>query len=610
MTGKLRDVRNVAIIAHVDHGKTTLVDSMLKQSGQLKVKDEATERILDSNDLERERGITILAKNTSVEYAKTRINILDTPGHHDFGGEVERMLIMADGVLLLVDAAEGPLPQTRFVLEKALALGLQSIVVVNKIDRKDARPEEVLDQIYDLFIDLDAGDKGIEFPVLFTDGRKGVAHRELGDESNDLRPLFETILSTVKAPKDKQDEPLLLHANNIGWDDYVGRLIIGRVLSGTIRTGQHVYVIGEDGVPVDGKIMRLYEADGLSRREIESAVSGDIISVAGIDQVSIGDTVTHSPDTKPLPRITVDEPTLTMNFLTNTGPFSGEDGKYVTSRNLRERLMREARTNVAIRVEETDSPDAFRVVGRGELQFGILVETMRREGYELMISCPEVVTKEIDGVVHEPMERLLIDCDKASLGAVTELLGPRKAKLTDMLPGDKRVRVTYTIPTRGLIGFHSDFLTETRGTGVMNTSFEGWTVWEGPIAGRRTGALVADRKGKATPYALFHIQPRGILLIESGTRVYEGMIIGETPNGREIDVNVTREKKMTNIRAAAKDENVILSTPKQLSLEQSIEFIDNDELVEVTPNHIRLRKRILAANHRHRQRYGKSAKES
>ncbi len=599
------DVRNVAVIAHVDHGKTTLVDAMLRQSGLLRKTDEEADRVLDSNDLERERGITILAKNTAVDYLGTRINILDTPGHHDFGGEVERMLVMADGVLLLVDAAEGPLPQTRFVLGKALDLGLAPIVAINKIDRKDARCADVLDEIYGLFIDLGGDEADIDFPILYTDGRRGIAHRELGDDSTDLQSLFETILEKVPAPLDRTEEPLTMHANNLGWDDYVGRLIIGRVLSGRIRAGQQVTVHGEGGTVCSSRVMRLYAAKGLTRIEVEQARAGDIISVAGIEKVAIGDTLSDSPETVPLPRISVDQPTLAMSFGVNTGPFAGENGTYVTSRKLRERLLREARMNVALEVEETDSGEVFRVVGRGELQLAVLAETMRREGFELALSRPEVVTREIDGQLHEPVERVYIDCMMETLGAISELLGPRKAKMADMVAGETRARLEYTIPTRGLIGFHSEFLTETRGTGIINTAFEGWIPWQGPIPGRRTGALVADRQGKATPYAIYHLQPRGIMFIEPGTRVYEGMVIGETPSSRNIDVNVTREKKLTNIRAAAKDENVILSRPKKMTLEAWIEFIDDDELIEVTPTHLRVRKRILSAIGRHKKAHTK-----
>jgi GTP-binding protein len=594
VTARREDIRNIAIIAHVDHGKTTLVDGMLRQSGVFRENAALIERVLDSNDLERERGITIMAKNASVTYHGVKINILDTPGHSDFGGEVERTLPMADGVMLLVDAAEGPLPQTRFVLQKALAMGLPAIVAINKIDRKDARPEEVLDEVYDLFIELGAGDAQIDFPVLYTVSRDGVAHVDLGDGSRDLRPLFEAILARVPPPDDLRDEPLALHVNNLGYDDYVGRLAIGRIRSGTIRAGGNVLLLGDGETSKAGRIMRLYAFDGLARVECKEAFSGDIVAVAGLEDAFIGDTIGSPESPRRLPRIRVDEPTLAMYFSVNTSPFAGEDGEWVTSRKVRERLLKEAMTNVAIRVDETGSTDSFRVVGRGELQLSILVETMRREGYELALSRPEVVIRQIDGQPHEPMELLVVDCAQDHVGLVSERLGPRKAKLLDMKPEGSRMCITYRIPTRGLIGFHSEFLTETRGTGIMNTLFDGWIPWQGPIQARRTGALVADRTGGATPYALFHLQPRGALFIGPGTRVYEGMVIGECARGNDIDVNVTREKKLTNIRAANRDENVILTPPRLLTLEQAIEFIAEDELIEVTPKHVRLRKKDLS----------------
>jgi len=593
LTSRREDIRNIAIIAHVDHGKTTLVDGMLRQSGVFRENAVLVERVLDNIDLERERGITIMAKNASVTYRGVKINILDTPGHADFGGEVERTLPMADGVLLLVDAAEGPLPQTRFVLAKALAMGLPAIVAVNKIDRKDARPEEVLSAIYDLFIELGAGDDQIAFPVLYTVSRDGVAHAKLGDASQDLRPLFEAILERVPPPEDLRDGPLALHVNNLGYDDYLGRLAIGRIRSGTIRSGENVLLMGEGESSQPGRIMRLYAFDGLARVECDQACSGDIVAVAGLADAFIGDTIASPENPQRLPRIRVDEPTLAMTFGVNTAPFSGEDGEFVTSRKVRERLLKEAMANVAIRVEETGATDAFRVVGRGELQLSILVETMRREGYELSLSRPEVVVREIDGKPHEPMELLLIDCLQEHVGLVSERLGPRKARLLNMEPQGEHMRITYRIPTRGLIGFLSEFLNETRGTGVMNTLFDGWIPWQGPIASRRTGALVADREGPATPYALFHLQPRGTLFILPGTRVYRGMIIGECARPDDIDVNVTREKKLTNIRAANRDENVILTPAKLLTLEQAIAFIAEDEIVEVTPRHIRLRKKDI-----------------
>ncbi|MDJ0766935.1 MAG: translational GTPase TypA [Myxococcota bacterium] len=606
MEGKEQDVeqrrreniRNVAVIAHVDHGKTTLVDGMLRQSGLLSRYAGDADRVLDSFDLERERGITILAKNTAVDYKNYKINILDTPGHHDFGGEVERTLVMADGVLLLVDAAEGPLPQTRFVLQKALTLNLPVIVAINKIDRKDARCEEVLNAVYDLFIDLEATEAQIDFPVLYTNGKGGTATTSLEEPATDLTALFETLISAVPGPLDRSAEPLQFHVTNLAWDEYVGRVSIGRVHSGFLAVGSQVYAIDDQNQRHPARILRIYHPKGLIREEVSRAQSGDIISLAGIDQVNIGDTIVDDPQTPALERIRVDEPTVAMQFCVNNGPFAGKEGKWVTSRKIRERLFKESMANVAIRVEETQNADIFRVIGRGELQLGILVETMRREGYELMLSRPEVVTREIDGQRHEPVELLQVDCAVDTMGPLSELIGPRKGILLEMEQSSSRVRVVYRIPTRGLIGLHSDLLTETRGTAVANTSFDGWIPWQGPIPTRSHAALVADRMGKATPYAIFHLQPRGMLFIEPGIQVYEGMVIGQTPRSRDIDVNVTREKKLTNIRAAAKDENVILAKPRKLSLEQAIEFINNDEFVEVTPQSIRMRKKVLQANRR------------
>lgn len=593
-----KDIRNIAVIAHVDHGKTTLVDAMLRQSGLLDEKNGQLDRVLDSNDLERERGITILAKNTSLRYGNVRINILDTPGHHDFGGEVERMLTMADAVLLLVDAAEGPLAQTRFVLQKALEMRLPPIVVINKIDRRDAEPGRVLNEIYDLFIDLGADEALLDFPVIYTNGRAGIAHREPGDGSTNLIPLFEAILEHAPPPPDLRDGVLQLHVNNIGWDDYVGRLVLGRIHSGRITAGQTVYLHAGNGQPKPFRVMRLYGFSGLERIEIETARSGDIISLAGIDEAGIGDTITDAPDTPPLPRINVDEPTMAMNFCVNDSPFAGREGRYVTSRNLRERLFREARANVAIRVEETASPDAFRVMGRGELQLGILVETMRREGYELMLSRPEVVTRRDGGKLMEPLEHLTVDCPVDMVGVVSERLGARRGRLMEMSPAGDRMRLVFEIPTRGIIGFQGELLTETRGTGIMHARFSGWIPWQGPIPGRRSGALVADREGKTTPYALFHLQPRGTLFVPPQFRVYEGMVVGEHIRENDLDVNVCREKKLTNIRAAGRDENIILSPPRILTLEQAMAFIRDDEMVEVTPLNIRIRKRTLEAARR------------
>jgi len=596
-TAQRNDIRNIAVIAHVDHGKTTLVDGMLCQSGLLGRGGEALDRVLDSVDLERERGITILAKNTAIKYLDTTINILDTPGHHDFGGEVERTLLMADAVLLLVDAAEGPLPQTRFVLEKALRLGLPPLVAINKIDRKDARPGEVLDEVYDLFIDLGASDELIEFPVLYTNGRAGIAHRELDDGSTDLRPLFEMILDKVPPPADRRGEPLQMHVNNLGWDDYVGRLIIGRIHAGSVHEGQMVKVLGDGGAETEGKVMRLYGFSGLKREEIQEAGAGDIAALAGIETVAIGDTVCSTAGAPTLPRVKVDEPTLSMDFCVNTSPFAGQDGKYITSRHLRERLRREAMMNVAIRVEDTAATDVFRVVGRGELQLGIFVETMRREGYEVALSRPTVVIRRDGERKMEPTERLLIDVPESMVGVVTERMGPRKGRLQEMLPSADRTRMVFTIPTRGLIGWGSEFMNITRGQGVMNTSFEGWIPWQGPIPARRTGALVSDREGVTTPYALFHLQPRGTLFLPGGTRVYKGMVVGEHAKSNNLDINVCRPKKLTNMRAAGKDDNVILTPHRQFTLEQAMEFIAEDELIEVTPKVIRLRKRVLSGRH-------------
>ncbi len=602
------DIRNVAVIAHVDHGKTTLIDSMLRQSGLLSERGEVVERILDSFDQERERGITILAKNASVFFGGTKINILDTPGHHDFGGEVERTLFMADGVLLLVDAAEGPMPQTRFVLLKALELGLPAVVAINKIDRRDARCEAVLNEIYDLFIDLGASDEQIDFPVIYANGRAGLAHGKPGDGSKNLTPLFEAILRRVPPPEDRRGEPLKLLVSNLGWDDYVGRLVLGRIRSGKINCAQTIVLIDEKGEAKTWKVTRLYSFKGLDRVEVEEASSGDIVALAGIEKVDIGDTVADSDITEPLGRIKVEEPTLAMNFCVNTGPFAGRDGCYVTSRKIGERLFREDMANVAIRVEETQSSDIFRVTGRGELQLSVLVETMRREGYELMLSRPEAITRTIEGKLHEPRERLSIDIPQEMLGKVNENLGRRKGKLLEQVPTGARVRVVFSIPSRGLIGFHSEFMTETRGMGVMHASFEGWIPWQGPILSRRTGSLVADRMGTATPYALFNLQPRGVLHIPPGAQVYEGMVVGEHTRSNDLNVNVTREKKLTNIRAAARDENVTPSPPRLLTLEESIEFIAEDEYVEVTPKTIRLRKKIL--NPQERPKKEKSAGDS
>ncbi|HEY3585789.1 MAG TPA: translational GTPase TypA, partial [Myxococcaceae bacterium] len=567
------DLRNVAIVAHVDHGKTTLVDYMLRQAGVFRSNEVVVERVMDSNDLEREKGITILAKNTAVQYRGHQINIIDTPGHADFGGEVERGLRLVDGVLLLVDAAEGPLPQTRFVLSKALGMGLKTVLVINKIDRQDARPREVLDQVYSLYIDLGADESQIDFPVLYAVARQGQASSSLAQPGTDLRPMFEAILSHIPpppAPAEGEDRLRLLVAN-LDYDDYVGRLAIGRVHSGRIVSGAPLAVIREGGKVEQGKVLKLYGFSGLKRVEIADAGPGELVSVAGIEQVSIGDTLADPESPVALPRITVDEPTMMMIFRVNDGPLAGREGKYVTSRNLRERLYREAYRNVSIRVEDTETPDAFRVVGRGELQLAVIIETMRREGYELTASNPEPITREVDGVLHEPMELMVCDVPEASVGAVTERLGPRKGRMTDMSAlGSGRTRLTFRIPARGLVGFRNEFLTITRGEGIMSSQFDGYEPWQGKIPKRSNGAIVSDREGETVAYGLFDLQERGDLFVGAGVAVYEGMICGENAHPLDLDVNVCRAKKLTNIRTVNKDENVILTPPRVMSLEKAL----------------------------------------
>ncbi|HEX8559452.1 MAG TPA: translational GTPase TypA [Pyrinomonadaceae bacterium] len=593
------DVRNIAIIAHVDHGKTTLVDAMLNQSGTWRENEQHVERVMDSMDLERERGITIMAKNTSVRFGGVKINILDTPGHADFGGEVERVLKMVDGVMLLVDAAEGPLPQTRFVLRKALEARLPAIVVVNKIDRQDARAEEVVNDIYDLFIDLDATDEQIDFPVLYAVARDGVAKRELSEESRSLRPLFEEIVRTIPPPREVRDDALQLLVANLDYNEYIGRLAIGRIFSGEIAQGETVAVVKRDKSVEKVRVKELYAFEGLKRESIARASFGEIVALAGVEGVEIGETVTSADNPKPLPIIAVDEPTISMIFSVNNSPFAGTEGKYVTSRQIKERLDRELLSNVAIRVSETDSPEQFKVSGRGELQLSILIEMMRREGYELQVSKPEVITRVEDGKTLEPIELVVIDCPEEFIGVVTEAMGRRKGQMTKMVNhGTGRVRLEFETPSRGLIGFRGEFLTETKGTGLLNTIFLRWGEWQGSMRGRSTGSLIADRAGDATTYALFNLQERGTMFIRPTTRVYEGMIVGENARAVDLDVNIVREKKLTNMRAASADEAMRLVPVKELSLEQSLEFISDDELVEVTPKSIRLRKRVLAANQR------------
>jgi GTP-binding protein len=593
------DVRNLAIIAHVDHGKTTLVDAMLWQSGIFRDNENVMERVMDSIDLEREKGITIMAKNTAISFRGTRINIVDTPGHADFGGEVERTLKMVDGVLLLVDASEGPLPQTRFVLRKALEAKLQPIVVINKIDRADARPGEVLNEVYDLFIDLDATEDQLDFPVLYTNARLGTCRRGPDAADETLEPLFEEILRTVPAPVYDPESPLQLQVITLDYDDYVGRLAIGRVFNGRVKKGEEVALCRLDGQVVPVKVALLYGYDGLRRIEIAGAAPGDIVAVAGIEEVNIGETLSDREDPRPLPPIQVDEPTIAMVISINDAPFSGREGRYVTSRKLKERLDREILGNVAIRVEPTDSPDAFKVSGRGELQLAILIEMMRREGYEMSVGKPEVVTRRIDGTLCEPMEMLVIDCPEEFIGAVTQKVGMRRGRMMKMINhGSGRVRMEFRIPSRGLIGFRTEFLTETKGTGIMNHLFDGWEPWQGDISQRATGALVADRAGRATAYAIENLQPRGTLFVAPGDEVYEGMMVGENARANDLDVNITRERKLTNMRASTAEELVRLIPPRVMNLEQALEFLGEDELVEVTPSAFRLRKRILAANRR------------
>jgi GTP-binding protein len=594
-------IRNVAIVAHVDHGKTTLVDHMLRQAGVFRSNEVMVERVMDSNELEREKGITILAKNTAVQYQGYQINIVDTPGHADFGGEVERGLRLVDGVLLLVDAAEGPLPQTRFVLSKALGMGLRTVLVVNKIDRQDARPKEVLDAVYSLYIDLGADDAQLDFPVLYAVSRLGQASKQLEVPGTDLQPLFDAILTHIPPPAAGEGDLLQLLVANLDYDDYVGRLAIGRVHAGRIAPNIPVSVIREGDRIEQGKVLKLYGFQGLKRIEISDAGPGEIVSLAGIDQLSIGDTISDPETPRALPRITVDQPTMMMVFRVNDGPLAGREGRYVTSRNLRERLQRESYRNVSIRVEDTETPDAFRVVGRGELQLAVIIENMRREGYELTASNPEPVTRTLDGVLQEPVELMVCDVPDTAVGAVTERLGPRKGRMTEMTPlGSGRSRLQFRIPARGLVGFRNEFLTITRGEGIISSQFDGYAPWFGYIPKRTNGAIISDRAGDTVPYALFSIQERGELFVGPGVQVYEGMIIGEHAHPSDLNVNACRGRKLTNIRAAGKDENVILTPPREMTLEKSLEWIATDELVEVTPKSVRLRKRLLPVGDRYR----------
>ncbi|MDD5169806.1 MAG: translational GTPase TypA [Syntrophales bacterium] len=590
------NIRNIAIISHVDHGKTTLVDAMLKQTGTFRAHQVVEDRVMDSMDLEKERGITITAKNTAIWYREVKINIVDTPGHADFGGEVERGLNMVDGAILLVDASEGPLPQTRFVLKKALANKLPIILVINKIDRSDARLEEVISEVYDLFIDLDAGDDQIEFPVLFTNARAGVARKQVGDDSSDLKPLFETILDRIPGPECDDGAVTQFLVTNLDYDPYVGQLAIGRLMNGILEMNRG-YTLCGDGKDTPGvRFSALYTFHGLQRMPVERAEAGDIVAFAGVDGVSIGDTVSALENPRSLPRIHVDEPTVSMIFYVNNSPFAGKEGKYLTSRHLRDRLEKEALKNVALRFRPLERKDAFEICGRGELQMAVLIETMRREGYECMVSRPQAITREENGRVMEPMERLFIDVPEIFVGILTEKLAARKGRMTHLVNrGSGRVNLEYIIPSRGLIGFRSHFMTDTKGAGVMNTLFEGYEPWAGPIPQRSSGALVADRIGRVTTYASLAMVDRGILFIEVGTDVYGGMVIGERNRTGDLNVNIVKEKALTNIRSSTAEATVSLRPPRLLSLDQSIEFIAEDELVEITPQSIRLRKLDLVA---------------
>jgi len=599
------NIRNVAIIAHVDHGKTTLVDGLLKQSGIFRENEQVSERVMDSNDLERERGITILSKNTAVIYKDIKINIVDTPGHADFGGEVERVLNMVDGVLLLVDSFEGTMPQTRFVLRKALQLNLKPIVVINKIDRTDARPQEVLDEVLDLFIELGADDHQLEFPVVYASSREGYAVLDLKDEPKNLVPLFKTIIEHIPAPKGSADEPLQFLVSSIDYDDYVGRIAIGRIERGTIQAGQQAVICKKYGSLQNVKISKLYSFNGLKRTEAVKCSVGDIIAIAGVSNITIGETVCDVESPDPLPFIDIDEPTMSMTFSVNNSPFAGREGTYVTSRHLRGRLFKELETNVSLRVEETDSPDSFVVSGRGELHLSILIETMRRQGYEFQVSKPTVIYKEVDGEKYEPIEYLIIDVPEEFMGVVMEKLGMRKAEMTNMHSAQQGyMRLEFKIPARGLIGYRSEFLTDTKGNGIMNHVFHSFEPYKGDIARRTRGSMVAWEDGEAVTYGLYNAQERGTLFITPGTLVYEGMIVGENARSEDIVVNVCKKKHVTNMRASGSDEALRLTPPVIMSLEQALEFIEDDELVEVTPKNIRLRKKILNSEQRAKARKG------
>ncbi|MBP6703455.1 MAG: translational GTPase TypA [Vicinamibacteria bacterium] len=598
----MTQLRNIAIIAHVDHGKTTLVDTLLRQAGGFRENQEIAERVMDSNDLERERGITILAKNAAVRYKGTKINICDTPGHADFGGEVERALSMVDGVLLLVDASEGPLPQTRYVLRKALEKKLAPIVVINKIDRKDARIQEVLNAVYDLFIDLDATEAQLDFPVIYANARAGLAGLTPTEEMKDLGPLFDAIIKTVPEPGGDPTQVLQMLIANLDYSDYLGRLAIGRVFEGTVKTGENVALVRRDGTTITARITKLFTFEEIHRLEVEEAHAGDIVALAGFSEVNIGETVTSATDPKPLPPLHIDEPTLSMVFSINTSPMAGREGKYVTSRHIKDRLDKELLTNVALKMEPTDSADSFKVIGRGELQIAILIENMRREGFELAVSNPDVITRVENGVRLEPFELVSIDIPDTFTGVMMEKMALRRGEMAKMVNhGSGRVLLDFMVPTRGLIGIRTEVLTDTRGTAVMNRLFDSYRPWVGDISRRTKGSLVADRVGDTTTFALFHLEERGELFIGAGEKVYEGMLVGENARAGDMDVNVTKAKKLTNMRASSADDALRLTPHRQLTLEQALEFISTDELVEVTPQSIRLRKRILPSEDRYKK---------
>ncbi|WP_138203214.1 translational GTPase TypA [Haloimpatiens lingqiaonensis] len=595
------DIRNIAIIAHVDHGKTTIVDALLKQSNVFRVNEKVEERVMDSNELEKERGITILAKNTAVMHNGIKINIIDTPGHADFGGEVERVLKMVDSVLLVVDAYEGPMPQTKFVLKKALELNLKPIVVINKIDKKDARAEEVIDEVFDLFVELGADDEQLDFPIVYCSAKAGIAKRELDEDGESMEPLFDTIVKNVKSPEGYLDKPLQMLVTTIDYNEYVGKIAIGKIERGNIRKNQQVALVRKDGKIENVKVANLYVYNGLNRQEVEEALLGDIVAVSGIPDINIGETIADSSNPEALPFVDIDEPTLTMNFMVNNSPFAGKEGEYVTSRHLRDRLMKELETNVSLKVEETDSPDCFKVSGRGELHLSILIETMRREGYEFQVSKPSVIFKEKNGKKQEPIEYLTIDVPEEFMGVVMEKLGPRKAELVNMTSAvNGYTRLEFKIPARGLIGFRNEFMTDTKGNGIMNHVFYVYDDFKGEIPGRSRGSLVAFEQGEAVTYGLFNAQERGTLFIPAATDVYEGMIVGECSRAEDIDVNVCKKKHLSNTRSSGSDDALRLTTPRAMSLEECLEFIAGDELVEITPKTIRMRKRVLPSAERKR----------